>query len=241
MITGSTPAVAFGGYGLIKDTIASQLRQEIITGVLPPGEPIVEGKWAAKLGVAQSSIRAALNILESEGFVERGNNRSACVAKVALDDIPHNFEVRVALESLAARLVTERQPDLSDLDQVIADMRSAVNCRNLQAFYERDLRFHLTLCEKAGNPVLTQMLRRLLVPLFAFVIIRTHEKMGGADRWTRSIGQHEQILAAIRKGDPSAAAAEVAGIIGYFSTDIDELTRRKSRGLKNGKRTPRTA
>jgi DNA-binding GntR family transcriptional regulator len=214
---------------LIKDNIAAQIRQEIISGALLPGEPLVEGKWATRLGVAQASIRAALNILESEGFVERGNGRSARVTQIAVEDIHHNFAVRVALESLAARLVTERQPDLADLEQITADMRSAVKRRNLQAFYERDLRFHLTLCEKAGNPVLTQMLRRLLVPLFAFVIIRTHEKMGGPERWTRSIAQHDQILAAIRKGDPAAAAAEVAGIIGYFSTDIDELTRKRSR------------
>lgn len=214
---------------LLKESIAAQIRKEIIAGILAPGDPLVEGKWASRLSVAQASIRAALNILEAEGFVERGNGRSARVTQIAADNVRHNFEVRVALEALAARLVTERQPDLSDLEQITADMRSAVRRRNLQAFYERDLRFHLSLCEKAGNPVLTHMLRRLLVPLFAFVIIRTHEKMGGPERWTRSIAQHEQILAAIRSGDPARAAAEVASIIGYFSTDIDELTRRKAK------------
>ncbi len=217
---------------LLKDSIAAQIRQEIIAGTLAPGEALVEGKWAQKLGVAQASIRAALHILETEGFVERGSGRSARVMQISGDDIPHNVEVRIALEALAARLVTARQPELADLDQIVADMKSAVACRNLQAFYERDLRFHLTLCEKAGNPVLTQMLRRLLVPLFAFVIIRTHEKMGGTERWTRSIGRHEEILAVIRKGDPAVAAEVVAGIIGYFSTDIEELTRRKVRATK---------
>ena len=231
MITDFPNSVSFGSNPLIKNNIAAQLRQEIVAGKLVPGEPIVEGKWATKLGVAQASIRAALNILEFEGFVERGNGRSACVTKVEMEDIPHNFQVRIALEALVAQLVTMQQPDLSDLDQIVADMRSAVDCRNLQAFYERDLRFHLTLCEKAGNPVLTQMLRRLLVPLFAFVIIRTHEKMGGTERWTRSIAQHQKILAIIRKGDPAAAAAAVSEIIGDFSTDIDELTR-KSRSSK---------
>jgi DNA-binding GntR family transcriptional regulator len=220
---------------LIKDNIAAQIRHEIVLGTLAPGEALVEGKWAVKLGVAQASIRAALHILEGEGFVERGCGRSARVTQITGDDIQHNVEVRIALESLAARLVTARQAELTDLDQIVADMRSAVACRNLQAFYERDLRFHLTLCEKAGNPVLTQILRRLLVPLFAFVIIRTHEKMGGAERWTRSIGRHEQILAVIRKGDPAKAAEVVAGIIGYFSTDIDELTRKKVRASKRAR------
>ena len=229
MITG------FGGGALLKNTIASRMRQEIIAGILSPGEPIVEGKWAEKLGVAQASIRAALNILESEGFVNRGHGRSACVTKIETEDIPHNFQVRIALESLVARLVTAQQPDLSDLDQIVADMGAAVACRNLQAFYERDLRFHLTLCEKAANPVLTQMLRRLLVPLFAFVIIRTHEQMGGPERWTRSIAQHERILQVIRARNPEKAAASVAAIIGDFSTDIDELTRNLEATKESGK------
>jgi len=220
---------AFNSNSLIKDTIASQLRLDILAGRLVPGEPIVEGKWATQLGVAQSSIRAALHILESEGFVERGQGRSARVARIPMENIPHFFAVRSALEGLAARLVTERRADLAGLDQLVADMRSAVTCRNLAAFYERDLRFHLTLCEKAGNPVLTQMLRRLLVPLFTFVIIRTHEEMGETERWTRSIAQHEEILAVIREGDPKRAEEEVGKILSYFSTDIDELTRERSR------------
>ena len=224
-------SAAFNTNPLIKNNIAAQFRLDILAGRLAPGEAIVEGKWATQLGVAQSSVRAALNILESEGFVERGQGRSARVARIPMESIPHCFDVRIALESLAAKLVAQRRPDLGELDQVVADMRSAVSCRNLAAFYERDLRFHLTLCEKSGNPVLTQMLRRLLVPLFTFVIIRTHEEMGETERWTRSIGQHEAILAVIRAGDPERAAVEVGKILSYFSTDIDELTRERSRGI----------
>ena len=122
---------------LIKDTVAAHLRDQIIAGHLAPGEPLIEGKWASKLNVAQSSIRAALNILESEGFVERRSGRSAHVTQITQADIPHSFQVRAILEALVARLVAQRQPDLSELDQVIADMRSAVACSNLQAFYER--------------------------------------------------------------------------------------------------------
>ena len=232
MSTDASANTAFSSNPLVKDGIAAQFRQEILAGTLAPGQPLVEGKWAAQLGVAQAGVRAALHILEAEGFVGRGQARRARVARITMENIPHCFDVCIALESLAARLVTQRQPDLSDLDQLVSDMRSAVRCKNLPAFYERALRFHLALCEKAGNPVLTQILRRLLLPLFAFVIIRTHEKMGGTERWTRSIGQHERILilAVIRKGDPERAVADVASILGYFSTDIDELTRKKSRG-----------
>lgn len=213
---------------LIKDTVAAHLRDLIISGQLQPGEALIEGKWAAKLSVAQASIRAALNILESEGFVERRNARSAHVTQITQADIPHNFQVRAILEALVARLVAQRQPDLSTLDQVIADMRSAVACNNLQAFYERDLRFHLTLCGHSGNPVLEQILQRLLLPLFAFVIMRTHDTMGDPERWLNSITKHEKILAAIRSGDANRAESEVLGVVDYFYVDIEDLTRNRT-------------
>ena len=219
---------------LIKNNVASELRREIISGLIEPGEPIVEGKWAAKFGVAQSSIRAALNILESEGFVERGLGRSVRVTSVSQEDIVHNFQVRMALESLSGRLVAQLRPDLTELDQIVADMRSAVECRNLQAFFERDLRFHLTLCRLSGNPVLEHYLHRLLLPLFAFVIMRTHDTMDEESRWRGSIAKHERIVAALRSGDPALAEREVTNTTNEFFIDINELTLMRNQQGRHG-------
>jgi DNA-binding GntR family transcriptional regulator len=76
--------------------------------------------------------------------------------------------------------------------------------------------------------VLEQILHRLLLPLFAFVIMRTHDTMGDPERWTGSIAKHEGILEAIRSGDPERAAAEVTKTVDYFFGDITELTRNKT-------------
>lgn len=219
---------------LVKNSIAAQLRSEIVSGRIEPGEAIVEAKWASKFGVAQSSIRAALHILESEGFVERGLGRSLRVTSISQEDIVHTFQVRIALESLSARLVAELQPDLTELDQIVADMRSAVDCRNLQAFFERDLRFHLTLCRLSENPVLEQFLQRLLLPLFAFVIMRTHDTMDEESRWRGSIAKHERIVEVLRSGDPALAAREVTNVTNDFFIDINELTLRKHQQIKQG-------
>ena len=67
-----TQEAAFESRGLLKENIAARLREEILAGRLVPGEKIVEGRFARQYGVAQVSIREALNILTTEGFVTKG-------------------------------------------------------------------------------------------------------------------------------------------------------------------------
>lgn len=201
----------------VKGNVAGILREEIVSGRLAPGERIVEGKWANKLRVAQASVREALNILAAEGFVQKGLGRSACVTVLSEDDVIQVYQVRTSLESLSARLVALRQPDLSDLDQVIEDMQSAVNCGNIRTYVERDLGFHLALCEKSGNRFLLEHLRRLIVPLFAFIVMRQHASSGDPDQWHKSYEDHKQMLRAIRTGDPDVAEREVTKMVHHFA------------------------
>lgn len=207
----------------VKMSVANALREEIISGRLEPGERVVEGRWAAKLGVAQSSIREALNLLISEGFVEKGAGRSARVTKLSDDDVGQIYEMRLALECLAARRIAEHRPDLSELDQAISDMRSAADCNNVRAFFERDIRFHLLIAEKSGNQYLAREMRRLIVPLFAFVVMRVRGVRDEPERWKQSIAEHQAILEALRSGDPGVAEAKVAAMNHQFYLETHEL------------------
>src|SRR5207237_8620748 len=85
----------------VKVNVAGLLRKEMITDRLKPGEPIVEGKWAAKLKVARASVREAINILAAEGFVQKGLARTARVTAFSLEDVVQIYDTRVALEGMA--------------------------------------------------------------------------------------------------------------------------------------------
>jgi DNA-binding GntR family transcriptional regulator len=189
---------------MVKDNLANVLREDILSGKLKPGEAIVEGKWARHLGVAQTSVREAINILTAEGFVQKGSGRSARVTKLSHEDVAQIYEVRSYLESLAAKLAAEKRVPLGSLRQIVADMHAAADQLNLRAFYERDLQFHLSLAAACGNRILEQTLRRIVVPLFAFVIIRL-DLSKDADFWRKSIDLHRQILDAIESGDTAFA------------------------------------
>jgi DNA-binding GntR family transcriptional regulator len=208
---------------MVKDNLAGILREAIISGSLQPGEAIVEGRWALKLKVAQASIREALNILIAEGFVQKEPGRSATVTTLNDSDLLNIYEVRARLESLAGRLVAERKPDLSDLDQVIADMRAAADCNNAEAFYRRDLSFHLLVCQKSGNPVLEQSVRRIVGPLFAFVVMRIHAKRRDLEELRESVEQHRQMLEVLRTGDPDMAERHFSASIRRFLIDTQSM------------------
>src|SRR5438105_3148361 len=89
---------------LLKHTLAERLRAEIVKGVLRPGEKIVEGIWGRTLGVSQSSIREAINILANDGFITKPLGRSARVVSLSAEDVKQIYQMRGVLEGLAARL-----------------------------------------------------------------------------------------------------------------------------------------
>jgi DNA-binding GntR family transcriptional regulator len=186
----------------VKDNLAAYFREEIISGRLAPGEKIVEVRWAKKLEMSQTSVREALNILSAEGFVQKGSGRTAQVTQLTDEDVVHSYELRAVLEGYAARIVAEKQPNLAPLEQALEDMRSAVLCNNLRGFYERDLHFHVLMAEMTGNRMLVQAVKRIIVPLFAFVVIRVHGARNGQDQWIRSLDQHARIIDALRTYDP---------------------------------------
>ena len=201
---------------LVKESIASLLRERIISGELQPGGRIVEGKWARELGVAQASVREAINILVSEGFLQKKAARSAAVTQLSWGDVVQMYQVRASLEGLAARLVAARGCDLSGLRDAVARMREAGEARNVRSIVECDTAFHLLLCRESGNPYLAEAARKLLLPLFAFTLIRALECHTGPDSWIHSLPEHERMVEAIGTGDAYFAEQYVARCVRGF-------------------------
>jgi len=122
---------------LLKQNVAEQLREAILSGQLTSGEKIIENRWARQFGVAQVSVREALNILVAEGFVTKGHGRSARVLKLSDSDIIHTYQFRGALEGLAARLTVERKLPLGDLEACMMALREAVATNDVRKVIDR--------------------------------------------------------------------------------------------------------
>jgi DNA-binding GntR family transcriptional regulator len=76
---------------LLKEQVAEQIRDAIIHGDLASGQRVVEGTWARRLGVAQVSVREAINLLIVDGFLVKSAGRSARVPQYTRQDIARHL------------------------------------------------------------------------------------------------------------------------------------------------------
>ena len=210
---------------LVKENLAALLREEILSGRIGPGEPIVEGRRAAELKVSQGSVREALNILAAEGFVEKGAGQSARVTNLTAQDVAEMYQIRARLEGLAAALISRNGSDLTDLETTVSEQDRAADQGDMPGVLAADLRFHLLLCEKSQSRFLFEQAKRILVPLFAFVRICIHKSKQGPGPWQEMIPLHRQMLDVIRIGDPVLTEQFVTRVtlrFGDFAYDVWE-------------------
>ena len=191
--------------GLVKNHLAEELRKEILNGSLKANERIIEGKWAAKFGVAQASIREAINILSQAGFVTKAPGRSARVIHLSETDVHHIYQLRGAIEGLAAKLAAESQQDVNELQTTLDTMRESARTGDRESLIDSDLHFHLALCELSKNPYMIEHARRILIPLFAFVRMRVSASGQSTLAWQKDLEAHQRIIDLIREGEGEVA------------------------------------
>ena len=201
---------------LVKEQLAGQLKDAILQGRLSPGQRVVEGVWAREFGVAQTSVREAINLLIAEGFLVKSAGRSARVPRYTDVDIQRIYQVRGALEGLAAQLASAAESDLTPLEAALARMEAAGARSEVKELVESDLAFHLALAEASGNPILVEMLGRLLRPLFTFVLLRMMETHETTLSWAPDFARHREIIYLIRDSNPSVAGQFVQHCVGRF-------------------------
>jgi DNA-binding GntR family transcriptional regulator len=217
--------------GLVKKNLADRLRAEIMSGSLPPGARIVEGKWAPRFGVAQGSIREAINLLAQDGFVTKESGRSARVIHLSEQAVAQLYELRGAIEGLAARLAVSAHSDLSVLQAAVDAMRQAARSGNCESLLDGDLRFHLELCEISRNPFVLEHARRILLPFFAFVRMRVTASGQQTSAWDKDLEAHQRIVDLLREGEGEVAEQYVKKAMARFAqTAYDNWEKRISHG-----------
>jgi DNA-binding GntR family transcriptional regulator len=201
---------------LVKEQLAARLKNAILEGRLAPGDRVVEIAWAREFGVAQASVREAINLLIAEGFLVKNSGRSARVTWYSADDVAQLYQIRGALEGLAAQLAAASGADLSGMEAELARMERAAQSGEVKELIDADLAFHLALAAASGNPMLVDVLRRLLQPLFSFVLLRLAATREDSATWLLDLPRHRQMIDIIRDSSPAIAGQFVEHCVGAF-------------------------
>ena len=183
------------------------LRRAITSGQLTPGTHLVETELSEALQISRGTLREAMRQLQQEGLISAGARGRLSVRHLDAKEIRDIFNVRAALESLAAGDLA----DLADPSAAVAELREAVAdmdrwaASNLEDRIEADLRFHRTMCRLSGNETLLHQWTSLEGS------IRMSIMFAGVDRALKNMDakRHLEIVDAIESGDCARAAVTV--------------------------------
>jgi DNA-binding GntR family transcriptional regulator len=182
--------------------VAERLRAEIVAGKLSAGSKLRQVEIARRFGVSTTPVREALGALQREGLVRLHPQRGAVVFLPSVADLREHYEIRGALEAVAAARAAERF-ELSwaaPLEALLDEMSTGPAASR---YIELNQRFHNELYAYSERPRLVEMIAGLRDASSAYLhIYRAAEDFPV----TRLDAEHRRILAACMARDAQAAA-----------------------------------
>jgi DNA-binding GntR family transcriptional regulator len=212
------------------EQVLRELRDAIIEGRIPQGEPLREVSLAETLGTGRSAVREAIRQLVQEGLVDYEPHRGAMVRVMSLGDRLDVYIAREAIEAGAVRriLVTNPPPDLAGLRAALDELRAAAHDGDQvsDSMIDADLAFHQELVRLAGSPRLTRAHETLAAE--ARMLLRHHPTYP----WANYVTDHAELLDALERRDPTTPELVAAHlrlsadlIAGELEADRKETTR----------------
>jgi DNA-binding GntR family transcriptional regulator len=170
---------------------------------LQPGERLNQDELAARLQISRQPVGQALTILKSQGFVRDNGRRGLIVAPLEREFVRSIYQLREALDAMAARLAAGRcsPADIAEGRKLVAEGRRAVQSGRMEDLIGADMQFHMWIYRVAGNPLLAETmglywnhLRRVM-----------SEILRRPARRQQIWDEHEAILKALIEQDAKAA------------------------------------
>lgn len=189
----------------LRERAMEALRSAITSGQYRPGDHLGEVELAKHLGISRGTVREALRHLQQEGLVTAGNRGMLRVNAVSPTEVRELFQVRAALEGLAAAEIIASP----NRDEAVATLRAALNQLDADGDFatklEADLGFHLLLCRLSGNSMLVDSWQYLEGRIR--ITIMNGESPNAPSMMARD--RHALIVDAIESGDAASAQSIV--------------------------------
>jgi len=186
----------------LEEQVYARLRASIIDRTIQPGQRIPVDRLAQELGISRTPILNALKRLAQERVVDCLSRRGVYVRRFSKREMARLFEVREALEGMAARLAAPRiaPTEVRSLRALFRGLDGPPSAAIVRRYIERDRYFHWRLVELAGNEQLMAALDSVNMMFFAY-------QDGVVRPSAETVPEHRAILEALSRHDPGASEA----------------------------------
>jgi DNA-binding GntR family transcriptional regulator len=185
------------------ERVYEALLDAISEGSLAPGARFTQEEIATQLAVSRQPVLQALRLLKKDGLVLDAPGRGVIVAPLDPPWIAQVYEVRAALDVLAARLAAQRRAVIDP--RIIEQGRRAARGRHIKAMIEADMAFHNAVYAASGNPLIGRSAQLHWVHLRRVMGAVLQSSRQRDTIWD----EHEAIAAAIAAGDVKSAVRRI--------------------------------
>ncbi len=203
----------------VTSTVASSIRQRIISGELPGGHQIKQETIAAQLGVSRIPVREALVQLESEGLVVIHTHRGAVVAELTIDDAVDIFDSRLLLEPFMIKCAIENATvdDIAAVRTALAAYHHGIQIAASPAELSRlNWALHTAMSRPARRPRTLAVLQSLYSSADRYLRLQIDEKTAQV----RAMDDHDALTEAFADGDAAKAAKLLKNHIAEAREDV---------------------
>jgi len=187
------------------DQAYGRILEAIIDRTLPPGQRIRQNELADQLGVSRQPVSHALHLLHRQGLVAESGRRGFEVTRLDPKRIRQLYEVRGAIDALAARLAAARaKTDAAGrarLETALQDGRAVTDKTPLTELIARDVDFHRAIYALSGNPAVEE----IIAPHWPHMRRSMATVLAELDYRESAWSEHETIAAHVLSGNAKAA------------------------------------
>jgi DNA-binding GntR family transcriptional regulator len=183
----------------------ADVRSRILDGRIAPGSRVTVRPITDRLGLSATPVKAALVRLEREGLIVSVLNRGFFVPDLGDDDMLEIYELREALDAMAAQLAAERADGAASGLVALCDAQEArLSEGDIDGYRRLDVEFHRALWQAGGNSRIVRAGEPLLDQMLLSNALSARQPGRGA----ASLTEHRAIIHAIAERDAAVASAQ---------------------------------
>jgi DNA-binding GntR family transcriptional regulator len=181
------------------DKLISDIRNEVSSGILKPGDQLEVTALAERFGVSRTPIREAIRTLVETGILETRPRKGSFVRVLSAKQLLDLFQVAAELEGMACRLaaLSLTKESVEAIERGLAKCTQAAEVQNNAEYAMANLDFHTAIHNASGNDWLIEQLRQLQINLNSYRTM-PYEIRG---RLNKSTDEHKIISDAILSGN----------------------------------------